>query len=200
MEKVHVSKMSGKLEGFRAVNFNPLTSSFCAKMAQIEGSVCSHCYSRKMIGTYRKSCAKPFTANAELMLDDLPNSAVPTFNAHESVRFLAHGDIDTAMQLLNFFVIAFRNNRTQFTMWTKRVDLVGNFANIKPANLKIIQSSVRLNEADELAEGFDAVFTVYDDADKMPKDTAKYCAGTNCRECMYCYKHPAGKISELLRP
>jgi len=66
--------------------------------------------------------------------------------------------------------------------------------------LKIIQSSVRLNEADELAEGFDAVFTVYDDADKMPKDTAKYCAGTNCRECMYCYKHPAGKISELLRP
>ncbi len=200
MDKVHVSKMSGKLEGFRAVNFNPLTSDFCAKMSQVEGSVCSHCYSRKMISSYRKSCAKPFTANAKLMNGPVFADQLPVFKAGESVRFLAHGDMDTAIQLEGFFQIAWANPASSFTMWTKRADLVGQYAAMKPKNLKIIQSSIRINGADELAAGFDAVFTVYDDADKMPKDTVKYCAGTNCRECMYCYKHPAGKISELLRP
>ncbi len=196
--KIHVSKMSGKLKGFRAVNFNPLTSTFCRSMHAKGGGICEHCYSFRMISTYRKSCAKPFTANAELMSGAMPPEGFVGFDPGEHVRLLAHGDMDNKEQYINFVKLCEYNPGAQFTMWTKRKDIVLRYLSLKPHNLTIIQSSSQINTPEPIAPGFDAVFTVYDD-ETLIKVPSTRCYGKSCASCMYCYTKPAGHISELLR-
>jgi len=200
MNKVHVSKMSGKLKGFRAVNFNPLTSNFCQVMHTQKGAVCEECYSTRMIRTYRASCAKPFTANAALMSRFMYLDEFVCFDPNEYVRLLAHGEMDNKEQFFNFIRLAELSPSAHFTMWTKRIDIVTKYASLIPSNLRMIQSSTYLNSPEPLALGFDAVFTVYDSMDVFEANQdAWFCAGKSCAACMFCYKEPHGNISELLR-
>lgn len=200
MEKsiVHVSKMTGKLEGFLAINFDPTSSKFCEKMRGTFGTICNHCYSFKAISSYRKSCAAPFRRNAELMSSVLHYSQIPRFVPGSRVRFLAHGDMDNIQQLYSFMAIANDNPEVSFTIWTKRKDLVAKVAEARPSNMKFIQSSPYVNEPENLSTGFDAVFTVYDNKDKMPPEHF-VCSGKKCLSCMYCYSDVSGHIAELLR-
>ena len=195
---IHVSKMTGKLEGFKAVNFNPLTTRFCNRMGQTPGTVCQHCYSRKMIKTYRQSCAKLFTRNAELMDGVVLDQCIPRFQPGESVRFLAHGDMDTTAQFMSFCEICRVNPETHFTMWTKRTDIIALLQHEIPPNLTLIQSSTHVNRPDQKAPGFHAVFTVYDAEHELPKGT-QHCNGQKCRDCMHCYRGAPTDISERLR-
>lgn len=200
MEKaqIHVSKMTGKLEGFQAVNFDPTSSKFCSKMHNVLGAVCKHCYSYKAISSYRKSCAAPFRRNAELMRKVLKDFQIPRFMPGAYVRLLAHGDMDSLQQLYGFVAIANANPETNFTIWTKRTDFVAKIAKAKPSNMTFIQSSMFINKPAAIAEGFDAVFTVYDDEGLMDKESFR-CTGKKCSKCMYCYKEASGHIAELLR-
>jgi hypothetical protein len=202
---IKVSVMTGKLKGFYGVNFNPLDNAFCAKMAKKEGTVCSYCYSRRMISTFRKSCAKPFTNNAKVMSEIMHDQLLPRFMPGAYVRFLAHGELENVPQLINFFRIAKVNRDTTFALWTKRTDILfelfhdDGLAYDKPANLNIIQSSPFLNQkSPEKAPYVDAIFTVYESGDA--DTTADFlCNGKNCSECMHCYKEDPTDVSEILR-
>ena len=203
MEKkaVHVSVMTGKLKGFKAINVNPLTSVFCQKMHQVGGTICRQCYSTKMLKTFRQSCAAVFTQNAVTLKEPLDDWQIPRFMPGEAVRFLAHGDLDTAQQLRGLYQIANANPKTVFSMWTKRKDLVFQLLNEKPKNLRNIQSSIFLDIIDERRAGFDAVFTVFSSAAEMPRvqDGVVMCNGKHCLPCMYCYTKPTASIIELLK-
>jgi hypothetical protein len=45
MTAVHISKMTGKLDGFRAISTNTVTNSFCQKMNTSGDTICRQCYS-----------------------------------------------------------------------------------------------------------------------------------------------------------
>lgn len=199
---IKVSTMTGKLAGFFAINFNPQTCHFCNKMRSIEGTVCTHCYSHKMMRTSRVNCNAAWSHNAHIMSRVLHDQELPRFPLDAVVRFLAHGDMDNVTQLINFIQIARVNPLTHFALWTKRTDLVAEAFAVykKPDNLTLIQSSVFIGRAEVCQEHFNAVFTVYPKGQALPADT-HHCADKKCADCMYCYADGdlPYDISEALR-
>ena len=68
MEKIllkNFSKMSGKLAGIPALNVSPF-SDFCDNMSQNPEYICSKCYSRRMLSSFRKNCLPSFDKNGKL--------------------------------------------------------------------------------------------------------------------------------------
>ena len=200
---IKVSVMTGKLKGFYAINFNPLDNAFCAKMAKKEGTVCSYCYSRRMLQTFRKNCAKPFSQNALVMSEKIHDQLLPRFMPGAFVRFLSHGELENTAQLENFFRIAEVNPATRFSLWTKRSDLLFDLyadrIKLKPTNLNIIQSSIFVNQKlDTQSPYTDALFTVYE-SEEADNTLDFRCNGKNCRDCMHCYNPNPKDVSEILR-
>ena len=199
---VKISTMTGKLQGLFAINFNPLTTDFCNASSRIQGSVCAACYSRKMMQTSRINCNKAWTANARIMSTELLDQVLPRFPIDACVRFLAHGELDNIIQLVNFINIARVNPLTHFALWTKRTDLVHELSRFykKPENLTMIQSSLMLNTQAVAGAFFDATFTVYTKEHAIPEDT-HLCSGQKCIECAYCYSdgNIPNNISERLK-
>ena len=195
---VSISTMSGKLKGLRAINTSPLSNNWCKVTSRIPGSVCQHCYSARMLTTFRMHANERFTRNHELLSDAcIQDAQLPRFYADEYVRIFAHGEFADSTQLENIVRIVELNNLTHFTVWTKRVDLLDTLK-YKPDNLQIVQSSLMLNIQDIKHKYADILFTVYD---KEHFDTAKadnYCHGKKCVDCMFCYKD-SGNVAELLK-
>lgn len=201
MQKLKLSVMTGKLEGFLAINTNPLSNPWCMAMSQKEGAVCKSCYSRKMLKTYRSSCVPAFNHNANILSSPMQSEQYPAIPVGACIRVFAHGELADSQQLTNIINIAryYPNNR--FVMWTKRVDILNKVFEFlaKPSNLRIIQSSICLNKRDDQNAHADAIFTVYDSADAMPADSV-HCNGQDCAICMNCYDNDGYPvISELLR-
>jgi len=186
-DMISVSKMSGKLAGFKAINFSALDNPFCERMSQIEGTVCASCYSRRMLLTFRKRAREGWKQNSILMSDDLEDWQLPRFEPESYVRLLSHGELDNLTQLYNFQKIALLNPETHFTMWTKRVDLIEKADFLEPAsNLRIIASSPYIGIKAEVDHSrIDGVFTVYQKGE-VPEDSF-HCAGKKCATCMHCY-------------
>lgn len=195
---ISISNMSGKLKGIRDINTSPLNNNWCKCTSRIEGSVCQHCYSTKMLTTFRALANKRFVSNGILLSDAcIQDAQLPRFYAGEYVRIFAHGEFADSTQLKNIIRIVELNNLTHFTVWTKRVDLLDTLE-YKPDNLRIVQSSLMLNIPDKKHKYADILFTVYD---KDNFDTAKadnYCNGKKCIDCMFCYKS-SGNVAELLK-
>ena len=55
MQQVHISKMTGKLDGFKAISTNTITNDYCNKQ-HVKGkqdgkNICGDCYSHAMLNT-----------------------------------------------------------------------------------------------------------------------------------------------------
>lgn len=173
--------MSGKLEGLRAINTNTLTNPFCLEMKESD-TICGQCYSHRMLNSYRKSCAKPWQINSDIlstgMLTEIPAIKDPIF------RFHGHGELINMQHLLNLYEIARHNSDTTFALWTKRKDLINRCPAEKPDNLILIWSNPLINNVKDVPKGFDKVFNNITDED----DTAN-CTGQRCNQCRLCYTH-----------
>ena len=93
---IHISKMTGKLEGFQAISTNTVTNSYCNKQykKQDPNNICSFCYSNEMLRTYRKSVATALQRNSDLLTSKvLHEDALPIIN-NAFFRFNAHGELD----------------------------------------------------------------------------------------------------------
>lgn len=178
---VHLSKMSGKLDGLRAINTNTVTNPFCIKMKESD-TICGHCYSHRMLDTYRKSCQPAFQHNSEL-LSSAPLNVIPRFN-DLYVRFHGHGELINGTHFRNLCAIAAGNPDTTFSLWTKQRKLVLHNLHYKPANLILIYSNPVLDNIIDVPVGFDKVFNNITD----PKGEAN-CTGQKCMDCLVCYKH-----------
>ena len=57
LKKVHVSKMTGKLLGLKAISTNTATNTFCITQnkSRNKNSICNKCYSHTMLNTYKQS-------------------------------------------------------------------------------------------------------------------------------------------------
>ncbi len=186
--KVKVSKMSGKLDGIRAINTNTVTNPFCIKMKEGD-SICGQCYSHRMLNTFRKSCQPAFEHNSQVLSEGpLELSQLPDFYPGEYIRFHGHGELINREHLLNFFRIARYNPETTFALWTKRKDIVKSVGPA-PDNLILIFSNPKIdNVMTEPPKGFDRVFN------NVTGDADANCTGQKCMECLLCYRKDTTKI------
>ena len=121
-----ISKMSGKLKGFKALNTNTLSNEFCIKMYNCGNKeiICTFCYSHNMLNTYRKSCVVPWQNNSDILSKSLLKEyQLPRIKDSE-FRFHGHGELINSKHLKNFVLIVEHNPKCNFALWTKRKNIV----------------------------------------------------------------------------
>jgi hypothetical protein len=192
-DQVHISKLGGKLEDFQAVSTNTVTNSFCIKMNSAKkNTICSHCYSHKSLGGYRKNMQEALQRNSDLLSKGpLKKSQVPFINA-AYFRFQAHGELINAVHYHNLIKITRANPRTTFALWTKRRDIVTTYSKRwgVPDNLILVYSNPDINKVwDGVPRFFHRVFNNVTDEYKGEAN----CTGQKCKDCLLCYQFDTTK-------
>lgn len=194
-------KMTGKLTGIQSINTNPLTNPFCIKMSSNNSTVCSQCYSQKMLKTYRAACARPWEENGKVLSERLiPTEYLPTI-IELFFRLSAHGEIINTTMYRNYLAIARKNPDTLFALWTKRKDIISRIGKEDVKNLILIYSSPILNDpSPKIPKHFDKVFTVYTPEFAYENKIAINCVKKKCIECRLCYsKNKVTHINEIIK-
>ena len=92
MNNVHISKMTGKLDGFQAISTNTMTNPFCIKQnaSGKADNICTKCYSHTMLKSYRKNMQPSLQRNSDLLSEKvLDHNQLPTI-LNAFLRFNAH--------------------------------------------------------------------------------------------------------------
>jgi len=187
---IHISKMTGKLEGFSAISTNTSTNEYCQKQntKNDPDNICVHCYSWTMLKTYRKNMAPALERNSKLLASKaLHPDALPVINS-AFFRFNAHGELINEFNLINYVNIAIKNPHCNFTLWTKRYDIVYKYFknNPKPKNFILVYSNPKINHIfSKPPKFFDKTFNnVHEDLHQEKQN----CTGQKCKDCLLCYK------------
>ena len=195
---VHISNMSGKLEGFRSISVNTVTNPFCQKMNKTD-TICGECYSMSMLTTYRKNTAPALQRNSDLLSSRvLKTDELPTI-LDKYFRFDSHGELINATHFRNYVKIAEHNPHTTFALWTKRRDIVSQYCKRwpMPDNMILIFSNPQIDKVMETPPRFfDRVFNNV--TDKYEGEAN--CTGQKCKDCLLCYKwHTTDVIVEHVK-
>lgn len=209
MRKSACLKHTGKMTDLISISTSPYNW-LCNLRAKIAGSICSHCFSRRMMRRYPALAAKLQRNAAFYSHYDLKPEDVYTFNPKSGYfRFEAYGDLFSPLQVKNYFTIASVNSHLNCALWTKNPQIIKAAIEMydleKPDNLNIIFSVAGLNsEFSEViydalqATGYsfiDKVFTVFDHDNGHINCGAKACA-----KCGLCYtKNDTVFVNELLK-
>ena len=177
-----ISKGLGKMNGFCSINGNSLTNKFCQTMKKTE-SICKKCYSDKFL-SFRGSARNRFELN-DLFISNfiLDKKDLPIIDA-TYFRFNGFGELINQNHLINIVNICDDNPQTNFSLFTKRLDIVTSvFSSIKkPKNLKIVFSNSKIdNILTENPIHCDKVFNVV----SVDQDSIN-CKGS-CINCLKCY-------------
>ena len=189
---VHISKMTGKLEGFRAISTNTLTNDYCVfqnerAVGNKTDNICGDCYSHTMLKGYRKNMAPALQRNSDLLSSrPLEPQEIPRIN-DAVFRFSAHGELINDQHMQNLMAIALDNPWCTFALWTKRVDIVFRWLrdNTKPTNLNLIYSNPKKSHImSKPPKGFDKTFNNVLADEYMDRQN---CTGQKCQDCRICY-------------
>ena len=186
---VHISIMTGKLDGLRAISTNTRTNDYCIKQNQSADpdNICTKCYSHVMLSSYRKNMQPALQRNSDalsqrmLAEQELPRILDAYF------RFDAHGELINETHLANLCAISAHNPRTSFALWTKRNDLVSKFfrSRAKPANLILIYSNPKISHImHRPPKHFDRTFNNVLEHEFVDRQN---CTGQKCADCLLCY-------------
>jgi hypothetical protein len=189
--KVHISKMTGKLDGFLAISTNTATNEYCIKQhekgKQTGENICGDCYSHTMLRTYRKNMQPALQRNSDLLSSrPLEPQEVPRINA-AMFRFNAHGELINMQHLENLITIVKDNPWCVFTLWTKRVDIINRWLrdNDKPDNMILIYSNPKKGHImSKPPKGFDKTFNNVQADEYVERQN---CTGQQCKDCRLCY-------------
>lgn len=193
---VIISKMTGKMRGFYSINTNPLDNPYCEKMSTVPGSICSQCYSRRMLKTTRKTCNPSWSQNGEILSREIiPDEFLPDLfrlACNGAFRFSSHGELINETHLINLCNIARRNPAVTFALWTKRIALVQKNLSQIPENMILVASSRWVDVTPpDVPVGFDKVFSAYHKEYAEQHKIPINCMG-HCKECMTCYQKDNG--------
>lgn len=190
MQQVHISKMTGKLDGFKAISTNTMSNPYCIKQNSSgkADNICTKCYSHTMLKSYRKNMQPALQRNSDLLADRLlTDDELPTI-LDAFFRFNAHGELINATHLANLAAIARHNQHCNFALWSKRVDIVRRYfaKHDKPANLILIFSNSKISSIlDKPPAPFDRTFNNVLQHEHIEKQN---CTGQKCRDCLLCYQ------------
>jgi hypothetical protein len=188
MQQVHISKMTGKLDGFKAISTNTVTNDFCIKMNTTGNTICRLCYSHGMLKSYRKNMQPALQRNSDLLSSAplLPEQLPTILDAF--YRFAAHGETINLTHADNLCRIAEHNPHCTFAWWTKRKDIINKLfkKRTKPANLILVYSNPKVdNILDTIPKHFDKVFNNVSFENHQDRQN---CTGQQCKSCLACYK------------
>ena len=185
---INISKGSGKLQDIRSINTNTLTNAFCMKQVKNKNSICSFCYSDKMLRTMRKNCVPSWQHNSNLLSKVIIQTELLPTILDAFFRFSSHGELINDIHLINLINITNKNPHCTFTLWTKRKDIINKVFKTmnKPKNLILIFSNSQLNKPIEtLPKYFDKTFN---NVTKEYNEKKINCF-SKCKDCLICYKH-----------
>jgi len=198
---VHVSEMTGKLEGIASINTNSLSNAFCQKMAQNSNFVCSRCYANERLSTYRKNCVTSFQWNSEILSTKLlteTDEALPDLRGFHLVRFNSFGELINDTHMLNILTISRVNPDKVLSLYTKRHDLVRKYVNEIPSNLVLVSSNPYMDDlATDVPAMYDALFCVYTKPFAEKHKVKINCHG-DCFSCRLCYTKGVKDIAREL--
>jgi hypothetical protein len=189
MQTIHISIMTGKLDGLRAISTNTRTNDYCIKQnaSADPNNICTKCYSHTMLSSYRKNMQPALQRNSDaLSAAPLAPDAIPRI-LDAVFRFDAHGELINDTHLSNLCAIATRNPRTSFALWTKRNDIVSKHfrSNPKPVNLILIYSNPKIsNIMRKPPRYFDRTFNNVLEHEHVEQQN---CTGQKCADCLLCY-------------
>lgn len=183
---VHITKLTGKLEGFRSISVDTTSNEYCIKMNKTS-AICGSCYSMKMLKGFRKNAQPALERNSKLLSERVIwNYELPTIK-DKYFRFDAHGELHNIIHLINYVNIVEHNPDTNFSLWTKRKDLIRRYAKECgpfPKNLRLIYSNPVIDKViPDVPEYFHQTFNNVTDK----YDGVQQCTGQKCKDCLLCY-------------
>ena len=186
---VHISKMTGKLQGFNAISTNTTTNEFCIKQfLSNKDTICKNCYSHIMLNSYRKNMQACLQRNSDLLSTTILHSQqLPTI-LDLYFRFAAHGELINDTHFINLINICIKNPLTTFALWTKRKDIVNKVLKTidKPNNLILIFSNpIKSRILYKTPKNFDKTFNNVLESENVDEQN---CTGQKCKDCLACYK------------
>jgi len=188
MTEVHISKMTGKLDGFKAISTNTITNPFCIKMNKAkDNSICSHCYSHTMLKGFRKNCQPSLQRNSDLLSSRVLEQEELPLILDAFFRFDAHGELINITNLINYVNIAKKNPHCSFGLWTKRKDIINRYFkdNDCPPNLILIYSNPKIsNILSKPPKHFHRTFNNVLEHEEVERQN---CTGQQCKNCLLCY-------------
>jgi len=186
---LHLSKMTGKLEGLRAISTNTATNDYCVKqkIRDAADNICSKCYSHTLLSTYRKNMAPALQRNSDaLAAAPLDPQDIP-FIGDAFLRINAHGELINEIHFENVCRIAERNPHCSVVLWSKRPDIVSRVfrGRAKPANLTLIYSNPKIGHImSKPPRHFDRTFNNVPASQDVERQN---CTGQKCKDCLLCY-------------
>ena len=187
-----------KMQGMVSFSTSNLCNKFCDKMKDTKGSICQKCFADRQL-KIQKSTANKMERNNWIKYDTLIKENTPFIN-NAYFRFESFGELETMQQLKNYMNIAKYNKHCNFTLFTKRADLLNRFEGKKPANFLIMLSSPLINKQvipnEKIESLINGIFTVYDKKTIEEKDIKINCGSLKCIECLACYKK--GKKTKII--
>lgn len=188
---IHISKMTGKLEGLKAISSNTITNPYCQQQNACgnANNICTKCYSHTMLKSYRKNMQPALERNSQALGNSiLPVEQLPII-LDAFFRFNAHGELINETHLINLVNIARKNPHCNFALWSKRFDIVKNVFSTteKPHNLIMVFSNSKIsNILAKPPKYFDKTFNNVLESEEVEKQN---CTGQQCKTCLLCYKH-----------
>ena len=186
---IHISKMTGKLEGFRAISTNTITNEYCVKQNASGNArnICTKCYSQAMLNTYRKNMQDALQRNSVALAKHVihPDGLPTVLDAYFRVN--AHGELINMTHLENLNRIAIKNPHCTFALWTKRNDLITKYYKTqqKPSNLVLIYSNPKISSImRKPPKHFDRTFNNVREHEHVEQQN---CTGQKCKDCLLCY-------------
>lgn len=196
-------KHGGKMIGMHSVSTSTNTNERCRANAKIKGSICEKCFAETQTKRF-PSMNGPLEENQRILTGEiLPAEKLPLINALY-FRFESFGDLNNAIQVINYFNICYKNPRVNFALWTKNPDFIAEAIAAgyeKPDNLNIVLSSLFVNvERKNIFPFVDKVFTVYDKKYIQENGVNINCGERKCLDCRLCYeKNGVEAINETLK-
>jgi len=188
---IHISKMTGKLDGFKAISSNTITNPYCIKQnaSGDPSNICTKCYSNIMLKSYRKNMQASLERNSQALANNiLPIDQLPIV-LDAFFRFNAHGELINDIHLQNLVNITIKNPSCNFALWTKQNGIIKKFFdnNPKPANLILIYSNPKISTIlAKIPKHFDKTFNNVLETEYQDQQN---CTGQQCKTCLLCYKH-----------
>ncbi len=207
IDKIKVSKMSGKLIDVPAINTNTLSNRFCMRMclSDNDNCICAKCYSQNMLKSFRKNCIPAFEYNSKLLSRDiLRKNQFPNVK-NDIVRINAHGELINEFHMINIRIFCLLNPKKVIVLYTKVLSLVNKVLDMfdKPNNLIVVYSNPIIDKPinkipkDDKFRYVDKIFNVLD---KNTDNIKINCGARNCNVCRKCYNmHKDNIIYEQLK-
>lgn len=208
-----IAKHGGKMLNIPSISTSALVNEFCTSCNGCGLAATGKCYAKKylkMRPTLAEKCARNTAFYTAVNLSD---NDIPHINAAVA-RFESFGELENVQQFKNYCTIAWNNERCNFSMWTKRPEIIKEYdrnGGILPDNLNIILSSHAINKSDidfyksNYSGLFDAVFTVYTKEYAQKHNIKIDCIPGSgaCMKCGKCYSKAIQgqemEINELLK-